>query len=100
MGGIFQSKRRPRVVAIGAAFLVATACAIGFWSARSRAITDPFSRGTDAYTRGQVGDRGRVRPADPRGSKGRSGGAAAPGPGIGTARSRRRLHGNLSAAAR
>ena len=47
-----RGTRWPRVVAIGAAFLVATACAIGFWSARSRTITDPVSRAGSAYSAG------------------------------------------------
>jgi predicted CXXCH cytochrome family protein len=53
MPGFARGKPRPRVVAIAAAFLAVTACAIGFWSARSRTLTEPLSRAAAAYSAGQ-----------------------------------------------
>jgi len=52
MPGIAQRKRYFRGVAIGAALLAVTACAVGLWYARSRTMTDPLSRAAHAYDAG------------------------------------------------
>jgi predicted CXXCH cytochrome family protein len=53
MAGIARGKRFLRILAIGAALLAASVCALGLWNARSRAITDPLSRASHAYGQGQ-----------------------------------------------
>jgi tetratricopeptide (TPR) repeat protein len=53
MPGSGRGKRRLRAVLIGAAVLALMACGIGWWSARSRAITEPASRAAEAYRRGE-----------------------------------------------
>jgi tetratricopeptide (TPR) repeat protein len=52
MKGVAREQRRLRVAAIGATLLAVTACGIGLWSARLRAINDPVSRAAHAYSRG------------------------------------------------
>ena len=94
-----RSARRSRTVAIGATLMAVTACGLGLWSARWRASTDRDSRAIRAYGGSQWAAAAELAP-DPGRSQGRSGGAAALGPGIGAARSRRRRHGHLSASAR
>jgi tetratricopeptide (TPR) repeat protein len=47
-----QGKQRLRAIAIGAALLGLTACGMGLWSARSRALYDPNSRAAHAYSAG------------------------------------------------
>ena len=53
MPGKAQAKWRVRAIAIGATLLAVTACGIGLWSARWRAIRAGDSQATRAYGEGQ-----------------------------------------------
>jgi hypothetical protein len=48
-----RRKRRLTTVAVGAALVAVTACAIGLWSVRSRAIGDRASGAAAAYGAGK-----------------------------------------------
>ena len=56
MPGSGREKRRLRSALIGAALVAVTACGIGLWSARSRAIIDPAARAASAYGEGNWTD--------------------------------------------
>ena len=72
MAGDARVKRHFRRVAIAAALLAGTACAIGLWFARSRGMNDPLSRAVRAYDGGHWANAAElsrnalnIRPDDP-----------------------------------
>ena len=64
MPGVVHGQRRFTAVAIGAALLAVTACGIGLWSARSRAMIDPAARAGQAYSKGKWAAAAEARPSD------------------------------------
>lgn len=60
MPGSGRKKRRLRSALIGAALVAVTACGIGLWAARSRAVADPAARAASAYAEGNWAEAVRL----------------------------------------